>query len=463
MPYTFQLPTTSALVYTWFLTSNTHPSLPFITSIRRDLVRSVLKKHKRLSDQAKEANLNAVLSALESYAPYLLALDAGLSGKAVSKEEIEIILIKEVEVEWRTTLTASLPGREAPRVLGKGLDYEIRFVLTTLAHVFTLLAQSQLRTLHAFSTLSTEERTKIISTATKNLLQANSIYAHLASRFDDAVIAPSATESHSSAQEALAALALAEATLLAVLKDDPYPALVAQGRNKNDNEWMFKAPEIPKVRAHLGARLCLAAAEHAEKAEAMLNALVASRPVKVHGRLVTYVGDLRRTARAKACRLFGINAELGGETGLGIAWLRAGTKELGYPGFKEEESKLKGLSKLKKDWTEKKEDRKIERGGEWGNDAGRLEEARIIDMLEKKWSKMNDMVRQSASNCDYILKIPTGQHSGYSLSGFTLSQRTIGAGDSFDESICWPDSGRRRDRTDAYSARYRRWPAVFIR
>jgi hypothetical protein len=402
------------------------------------VVRSVLKKHKRLSDQAKEANLHTVLSALQSYAPYLLALDAGLSGKAVSNEEIEMTLVKEIEVEWRTTLTASLPGREAPRVLGKGLDYEIRFVLTTLAHVFTLLAQSQLRMLLASSTPTTEERTTIISTATKNLLQANSIYAHLASRIDDAVVAPSAIESHSSAQGALAALALAEATLLAVLKDDPYPALVAQGRNKNDNEWMFKAPEIPKVRAHLGARLCLAAAEHAGKAEAMLNALVASRPVKVHGTLLTYIVDLRRTARAKACRLFGINAELGGETGLGLAWLLAGTRELGYPSSKEQGSKLKGLSKLKKDWTEKKEDKKIERGGEWGSDAGRLEEARIIDMLEKKWSKLNDMVRQSASSGDYILKPPTDQYPNYSLSRFTLSQRTIGAGYSFDEGFCWP-------------------------
>lgn len=395
MPYTFQLPTTSALAYTNFLTSTTHPSLPFTASTHRDVVRSILKKHKRLSIQSKASNLNTLFSALEGYAPYLFALDAGLSGKPVSDEEIEITLVKEIEVEWRTSLAGTLPGREAPRVLGKGLDYETLFVLTTLAHVSMLLAQSQLRMLYGSSTPTTEQRTTIISMASKNLLKANSIYTHLASRFDDVAIFPSVIESTPSVHGALAALALAESTLLAVLKDDPYPALVIQGRNKNDNEWKFKAPEIPKVRAHLGARLCLAAAEHAGKAEAMLNALGVSRPVKVDGTLVTYIADLRRTARAKACRLFGINAELGGETGLGIAWLLAGQKELGFAGSNDEGSKLKGLAKLKKDWIEKKEDKKIEKGGEWGSDAGRLEEARIIEMLEKKWSKVNDLVRQN--------------------------------------------------------------------
>lgn len=399
MPYTFQLPTTSALNFTDFLASATHPSLPFTASTHRDVVRSVLKKHKRLSNQSKASNLNIVLSALEGYASYLFALDAGLSGKPVSDEEIEITLVKEIQVEWRTTLTATLLGREAPRIQGKGLDYEICFVLTTMAHVFTLLAQSQLRMIYSSTTPTPEQRTTIISTATKNLLEANSIYSHLASRFDDAVIPSSAVETNSYVQAALAAVALAESTLLAVLKDDPYPAVVAQDRNKNDSEWKFKAPEIPKVRAHLGARLCLAASEHAGKAEAMLNSLGASSSIKVDGTMVTYINNLRRTARAKACRLFGINAELGGETGLGIAWLLAGKKELGFVGNHEEGSKLKGLAKFKKGWTEKKEDKKIEKGGEWGSDAGRLEEDRIIEMLEKKWAKMNDMVRR---NYNYI-------------------------------------------------------------
>ena len=446
MPYTFQLSTTSALAYTNFLTSTSHPSLPFTASTHRDVVRNVLKKHKRLPNRSKESNLNIVLSALEQYAPYLFALDAGLSGKAVSDEEIEITLVKEIEVEWRTSLTGALPGFDAPRVLGRGLGYEILFISTTLAHVSTLLAQSQLRMLYDSIIPTSEQRTAIISKATKYLLKANSIHTYLASLFDELTVLPSVIESNPSVHGALAALALAEATLLAVLKDDPYPALVTQGRNKNDNEWKFKAPEIPKVRAHLGARLCLAAAEHAGKAEAMLNALGDNRPTKVEGKLITYIADLRRTARAKACRLFGINGELGGETGLGIAWLLAGEKELGFAGSCEEGSTLKGLAKLKKEWTEKKEDKKIEKGGEWGSDAGRLEEARIIEMLEKKWTKMNDMAgRSKYPDRDSMLTFPTDQYSEYPIVRFTLSRCPIWPGYSYNPGFCCPQSRRRRD------------------
>lgn len=457
MPYTFQLSTTSALAYTNFLTSTSHPSLPFTASTHRDVVRNVLKKHKRLPNRSKESNLTTVLSALEQYTPYLFALDAGLSGQAVSDEEIDITLVKEIEVEWRTSLAGTLPGRDAPRVFGKGLGYEMLFVLITMAHVSTLLAQSQLRILYDSNTPTTEQRTAIISMATRHLLRANSIHTHLVSLFDDIAVPPSVIEANPSVQGALAALALAESTLLAILKDDPYPALVTQDRNKNNNEWKFKAPEIPKVRAHLGARLCLAAAEHAEKAEAMLNALGDNGSKKVDGKLITYITDLRRTARAKACRLFGINAELGGETGLGIAWLLAGKKELGFAGCCEEGMKLKGLAKLKKDWTEKKEDKKIEKGGEWGSDAGRLEEARIIEMLEKKWTKMNDMVRRYKSpDCDSILTLPPDQYPKCPIVRITLSCCPIWPGYSYHPGFCCPQSRRRRNRANACSVRCRK-------
>ena len=70
----------------------------------------------------------------------------------------------------------------------------------------------------------------------------------------------------------------------------------------------------------------------------------------------------------------------------------AGEGELGYAKSRAEGSKLQALSKFKKDWTEKKEDRKVKKGEDWGSDAGRLEEARIIEMLKKKWTKTNDTV-----------------------------------------------------------------------
>lgn len=387
MPFAYTLPTTSTLPFSSFAESPTHPSLLQTASTYRTVLRSVLKEHKRLASQSRASNLSTVLAALNDYVPYLLILDAALCGRVVDGEEIDVVLKKEIGVEWRTTLMATVPGREFPRVKGRGLDYEISFVLHTLACVNTLQARGQLLALYGSITPTNEQRTAIVTTATKRLLQASSIHNFLASRSAETDASSATLETLSQTQGGLAGLALAEATLLAVLKDDPYPAVVAQARNKNDKDWMVKPPEIPKIRAHLFARLCLAAAEHAGEAEAMLNA--SGRISEV---LIKYVNDLRKTSRAKACRFFGIGADLGGETGQGIAWLIGGKKQLGFAGSKDEGSKMKGLAKLKKDWTERKEDKKIEKGGDWGGDAGRLEELRVIEMLEQKWNKMNDTV-----------------------------------------------------------------------
>lgn len=389
MPFAYTLPTTSTLSLT-ITSSTTHPSLPLTASNQRGLLKNVLKNHKRLAPQARAAtlNLSTVLSALDEYVPYLLALDSALSGRAISGEVVDLALRREVEVEWRTCLAATTAGREPRRMNGKGLDYEIAFTLHTLACVYTLQARSQLLTLYAATTPTDEHRIAIITTATKHLLQANSIHAYLAARSTETDASSAVIETLSQTQGGLAALALAEATLLAVLKDDPYPAVVAQDRNKNDKDWMIKPPEIPRVRAHLFARLCLGAADHAGKAEAMLSA-----SGRVDEGLMKYVGDLRKTARAKACRLFGIHAESEGETGQAIAWLIAAQKQLGFANH-DEGPKMKGLAKFKKDWTERREDKRIEKGGEWGSDAGRLEELRVIEMLEQKWTKMNDTVRR---------------------------------------------------------------------
>lgn len=182
---------------------------------------------------------------------------------------------------------------------------------------------------------------------------------------------------------------MAEATLITVLKDDPYPAVVVEERNKANKDWMFRGVEIPKVRAHLFARLCLASSEHAAKAQAMLG-----HASKVDDRLIKYVDDLRRTAKGKACRFLGCDAELAGKTGEGIAWLRGARKELGFTAAgADEEKNASGLSKLKKGWQEKREDRKVEKNEGWGSDAGKFEEGRIIDMLLKKWEKMNDTMQ----------------------------------------------------------------------
>ena len=391
MPFAFTLPTTSNLSFSSFAVSTTHPSLPLAASTHRGVLRTVLKKHKRLAPSSRASNLTTVLVALDDYLPYLLALDAALCGRLVDGEEIDLALKQEIHVEWRTTLTATLPGRDPLRVEGKGLDFEIAFVLHTLACVYTLQARSQLLALYGAISPTAEQRTVIVTTATKQFLQANSIYNYLTTYCAEIDASSATLETLTQTQGGLAALALAEANLLAVLKDDPYPAVVAQDRNSHDKEWMIKPPDLPKVRAHLFARLCLAAAEHAGKAEAMLSA-----SGRIDDALIKYVNNLQKTSRAKACRFFGIDADLGGETGRGIAWLIGGKKQLGFAGTKEEGSKMKGLAKFKKDWTERREDKKIEKGREWGSDAGRLEELRVIEMLEQKWNKMNDTVSQGS-------------------------------------------------------------------
>ena len=53
-----------------------------------------------------------------------------------------------------------------------------------------------------------------------------------------------------------------------------------------------------------------------------------------------------------------------------------------------------GLGKLKAAWAGKREERRLEKGktAEWGVDAGKAEEGRLLDWLERKWCKLNDAV-----------------------------------------------------------------------
>lgn len=451
MPFPFELPTTSSITFADFYSSSTHPSLPLAATTCRGVLRDVLKKHKRLPPPSQTSDLPAVATALNEYIPYLSALDAGLSARRTlpaTDEAIDVALLRDLAVEWRATLTAPpLPGRESPRVKLHGLEFELGFALATLAYVHSLQARAALHALHNYATAappSPEQRTAAIAAAMRSFLEANAIHSYLVQRLGSippqptstnadigssssiisssgirklsqhqhqAIPAASATPPDMTAgvQTALAELTLAEATLIAVLKDDPYPAVVAEDRSRASKDWMFKAPDIPKVRAHLFARLCLAAAEHAGKGKAGLGwsggssggaGAAGATAGKVDEALARYLEDLRRTARGKACRFFGIDAELEGKTGEAIAWLRAARRELGFlsgsgsgGGGEEDSSKSRGFaSRLKKDWAEKREDRRIEKGADWGSDAGRFEEGRVVEMLEKKWVKMNDTV-----------------------------------------------------------------------
>ena len=388
MPFPFTLPTTSSISFTDYVNSSTHPSLPNCATTARGVVRDVLKRHKRIPRSSQASNLPTILSALNDYIPYLFALDAGLSGAACAGEEIDLVLVKELEVEWRSTLGTSIPGREPARVKLKSLESELCFALSTLAYVYNLQARAQLHTLYNVALPSPEQRATAIGAAMKHFLDANSIHVYLVNRAGQWHTQPAAVDISAAVMGALAELTMAEATLITVLKDDPYPAVVIEDRNKDSKDWMFRGTEIPKVRAHLFARLCLAASEHAAKAQAMLG-----RSSKVSEDLQKYVDDLRRTAKGKACRFLACDNEASGKTGEGIAWLRGAKKELGFASLgADQERKSFGFSKFKKEFQEKKEDRKIEKGEGWGTDAGKFEEGRIVDMLMRKWEKMNDTV-----------------------------------------------------------------------
>lgn len=404
MPFHFVLPTTSHLTFQTHLTSPTHPSLPVtVTAIRTNL-RSALKTQKRLTSTQQTANLSHLLTILNEYIPYVLTLDAGLGDKPVSGEDVAITLFKELEVEWRPTLLSSpFPGREPPRLNGKGLDYEIHNVLHTLATVHSLLARSFLLKVYLPASTSNDApardvRTSSIQSATKHFLSAYAIHMHLLHLSHDSTDGPptfpkDAVDIHTSTQACLAELSLAEVTLSFVLKDDPYPALLQQSRDKNDREWMVKAPDLPRVRAHLFARLCLGAAEHAGRAAAVGKSAALEGKGLVKD-LVVYCEDLRRVSVAKGCRFLGVDAEASGKTGEGIAWLRGAMVEVGMEVPKDDRGDKMSLGKLKSSWAGKKEDRNLEKGkmGQWGADAGKIEEGRILEWLERKWTKQNDTV-----------------------------------------------------------------------
>ncbi|KAI4115765.1 MAG: hypothetical protein LQ345_003696 [Seirophora villosa] len=393
------LPTASPLPYPTYLQSPTHPSLPLSAQTHHSILRALLKTHSYAPSAQKPPLLASILAALTAYLPHLFALTAGLSGRSVRGEEIAVALTRELDVEWRSALRGEGAGvgRGKNRRMGrkkgrkmrvKGVDHEVCFALSALALVLRAQARERLRGVY-YGGAGEEDRIVGVTAAMRLLLQAEGAHAFLAAEVcpglsaagpsSDAAAMP---ETSAQVQGGLRALAMAEATLLAVAKDDPYPGVVAQGRSKEDREWMIKGPEIPKVRAHLFARLCIAAGEHAGRAEAMLK-VGDGDGGRVDEGVVAYAEDLRRTARAKACRFFAVDDELGGETGRGIAWLRAAKKELGWRVWEDgEKGWSKGWGKLKKGLDEKREDRKLEKGGEWGADGGKMEEGRLIPPFE---------------------------------------------------------------------------------
>lgn len=408
MPFPFALPTTSSVLLSDFLTSSSHPSLPLTATTKRSVLKDALKKHKRLPQRDQAAHLPTIQDAVNAYLPYLLALNATSAHRDVGSGPVEVEVVKPLEVEWRTPLTATLSGRDPPRPKVTGLHHELAFTLSSLAYTHALLARSQLRVLYGSDVLSAEQRTTAITTAMKHLLSAHSIHSYLLSLPSVSAAKDSPVDIQPSIISALASLSLAEATLIVVTKDDPYAAAVADNRNENNTDWMYKSPTIPKVRAHLYARICLAAAEHASQASGLLAG------GKIDEEFVKYANDLRRTARAKAIRFLAINAELSGSTGEALAWLNGAKRELGLASQTSATSTSSkgGLRSLKQSWQEKREDRKIASSKrDWGLDAGRLEEGRVVEMLDSKWERENSTVNvQLVPDFEPLLRqMPSGR------------------------------------------------------
>ncbi|KAF2226613.1 pH-response regulator protein-like protein palC [Elsinoe ampelina] len=396
MPFPFTFPTTSATALTTSFRSDSHPSLLLTATSQRALVRDVLKKHKRLPPASQATNIAVIQDALNSYLPYLLSIyhsapDAESITSYGGQVQVSITETKDLITEWRTTLSAGVPGREPQRAKVKGLRNELAFVLQTLAYTYSHLARSSLLQLQRTISPSSEVRASFLATAMKHLLDTYSIHAYITS-LNPTVDATPPLDVATTTASALASLALAEATITVTLKDDPYAAAVADDRDKDSKSWMISAPSIPKTRANLYARICIAAADHAAKASGLLPRSGGFGSNKIDDDLVKYVDDLRKTARAKAARWFAIAAEDTGKTGEAIAWLRGAKRELGVLSD-DDSGKRKGFKGLKQSWTEKREDRKVEKGkDDWGMDAGKFEETRVIEWLEAKWVKSNDTV-----------------------------------------------------------------------
>ena len=139
MPFPFTLPTTSSVLLSESFESVTHPSLPLQATTKRSVLKDALKKHKRLAAASRASHLPTVQDALTGYIPYLFTLNTATSYRDVGNERVDVEVVKPLEVEWRTTLTATPPGREAQRPKLTGIHHEIAFTITNLAHTHVLM------------------------------------------------------------------------------------------------------------------------------------------------------------------------------------------------------------------------------------------------------------------------------------------------------------------------------------
>jgi hypothetical protein len=169
---------------------------------------------------------------------------------------------------------------------------------------------------------------------------------------------------------------------------------------------MIKAPDKPKARVAILQRLCIGAADKAAAAAiALKSAPDATTPdsttkgARIIKDLIDYADNLRAAARAKAMRFAAVDANASWENGKALAWVQAGLAELGLSSSNHTSTsstaKNRALfSKLKTDFIEKREERRLAKGkpATTAADGGVAEEARILEYLDAKFTKENDTV-----------------------------------------------------------------------
>ncbi|CCX11902.1 Similar to pH-response regulator protein palC; acc. no. Q524Z5 [Pyronema omphalodes CBS 100304] len=389
MPYPFTLPTTSAISFITNFNSPVFPSLPLVASEHRGTVRNLLKSYKRLSPSQQATQLPQLLTALTTYLPNLLFLQSSLHSGDVLPSDSP----KPFTPSWRTNLSNTTFPSAAKRISHPGLDYELAFTLSTLAYIHTLLARSQFH--EALSNIFPEKKQTLLNNAIQNLLTASGIFTYTLT-LPQVPGSAFPVDLCPATISALASLSLADATLLAVVKQDPYPNYLALSSGKKEGSgYLYAPPTAPTgVKALLLSRICIAASVHAEKA---LGSLVTADVVP---ELRKYLESLQKVARAKACRFLAIDAEASGRVGEGIGWIILARNILGEKG------------KMKREFLERREARGIEKADStWGLDAGRLEEVRVLEGLEEKWRRSNDAVFFQAIEAEVGLaaRIPSGR------------------------------------------------------
>jgi len=380
MPYPYPLPTTSPVSFAQQYTSPVYPSLPLLVTQHRGTFRNLLKAYKRLPPAQQSSQLPQLLTSIEAYLRYPLFLQSCLHSGDVLPNDASP---KPITTSWRATITSpAFPGAQPRRADRTGLEYEISFTLSTLAYTHTLIARSQLHDALLPETQD-DRKQQLLNTSIQHLLASSAIFTYSLALPRAPVDSNWPVDLNAQTLSALSSLSLADATLLAVIKQDPYPSYLSltnpHGKRSQPGV-LYAAIQPPTgVKALLLSRICIAASTHADHALGLL-------PEGLQPELGRYLDSLSRVARAKACRFLGIDAEASGRVGEGIGWIALARSLLSSPSSS-------SSAKLKREFLERRESKGLAKGdGTWGLDAGRMEESRVLEALEEKWKAANDRV-----------------------------------------------------------------------